>query len=198
MDLSTLDGLLKTHITHLQDLYGQLGASKDVVPSKLQELHASLVGTVQQQRQSAEEEVKAVQDRIASLTTSIAHKRAQLSGGASTSVTSTPAVTSDKSETLLQEQERLEREEVTLERDVQMRVKQIAQIAKDVKSYRTLLGSDFLESIDIHDQASWVDTDLSLSKVSFLQERLAQCKAEMVSPQRLSERDCQNRFVDTW
>lgn len=181
MDLSTLDTLLKSHISHLEGLYGQLGAPKDTVPQKLQELHNALVGTVQQQRQSAEDEVKEVKERVQGLEGTIARKRAQLSGAIGTSTSTTTDSASDASETLLQKRERLEKLDIALERDVQIREKQITSLLDQLRSYQSIVGPDFLASIELSDADIGNKADLTLTRLAALEKNVRQCKDEVVS-----------------
>lgn len=181
MDLSTLDTLLKSHVSHLEKLYKQLGAPSNSVPTKLQELHNALVGTVQQQRQAAEDEVKQVQESIQALEATITRKRCQLSGkSANQESTTTQTPPSDlDSESLLQRRERLEKEEVSLERDVQLREKEIKHALEQLETYRPILG-DFLDS-DEHESLFSNVADLSLARLQALGTKLSQCKDEIVS-----------------
>lgn len=181
MDLSTLDTLLKSHVSQLEKLYTQLGAPADSVPTKLQELHNALVGTVQRQREAAENEVKLVEDSIQALEATIARKRFQLSGDiADKDPTAIRASTTANvtSETLLQKQERLEKEDVALERDVQLREKQIVHVLNQLEEYRPVLG-DFL---DLDEKGSLVarTEDLSLARLQALEAKVTRCKEEIV------------------
>lgn len=184
MDLSTLDTLLKSHVSELEKLYKQLGAPADLVPTKLQELHNALVGTVQQQREAAENEVKLVQDSIRALEATIARKQSQLSGEAantnSASHATPPLLTAEvDSETLLQRQERLEKVDVALERDVQLREKEILHAVTQLEAYRPILG-DFLDSEEAGSRLI-ASTDLGLARLHALRAKVSQCKEEIVS-----------------
>lgn len=190
MDLSTLDTLLKSHVAQLQGLYDKLGAASDVVPTKLAELHSALVGTVEQQRQSAEHEVRQVKDSIHGLEATIARKQSQLSGEKiSTTSTARASSSTTAAETLLQRRERLEKQEVALERDIQIREKQILEATAQLESYRPILG-DFLDSPS--DEASLHNdgTSLSLARLAALEAKIQQCKQETVSVFRVSSVRC--------
>lgn len=183
MDLSTLDTLLKSHVSQLESLYEELGAPPESVPAKLQELHNALVGTVQQQRQTAEDEVRQVKECILALEATIVRKRCQLSGESSgpeatTTSTSTTSTSRTGSETLLQQKARLEKQDVALERDIQIREKQISEVLRQLDSYRPILG-DFLDTDG--DGGNSSATDLSLTRLSRLQQKVSQCKEEVVS-----------------
>lgn len=65
--LNTLRELLTGHASHLGELYASLGASDDVVPSKMQELHQALVSCIENQRNQAEEEIAAVHRELNAL-----------------------------------------------------------------------------------------------------------------------------------
>lgn len=65
--VNTLRELLTGHASYLGQLYASLGASDDVVPSKMQELHQALVLCIENQRKQAEEEIAAVHRELESL-----------------------------------------------------------------------------------------------------------------------------------
>jgi hypothetical protein len=187
MDLSTLDTLLKSHVNQLTSLYTQLGAPGDTVPSKLEGLHRALVGTVEQQRHEAEEEVKEVKSRIERLEATILRKKSQLSGVSLPLAPSSITTSVSNNETLLQQKDRLEKEEVALERDVQIREKQLREIVSLIEGYTPVLGQDFIDEISSGSsnpgQPTIIDnkTDLSLDRLAKLEKILSSCKDEIVS-----------------
>lgn len=65
--LGTLRELLTSHSNHLSELYASLGASEDVVPSKMRELHSALVSCIEEQSEQAKEEVAAVHKELEAL-----------------------------------------------------------------------------------------------------------------------------------
>ena len=188
MDISTLDGLLKAHVTHLSSVYDQLGASPETVPSKLRELHSALVGTIERQRAAAENELAETRDCIRGLESTIKRRHLRLAGNRNPSPAEQTASNDAKPETLVQRRARLEAEDVALERTVQAREKQLCEVLFRLAAYRPLLGSDFLASVQADgptlmtpESVSQQDTDLSTSHLESLETKVKACQAEVVS-----------------
>lgn len=70
--MTTLAEALAAHTQHLTELYARLdGSPQATVCKKLDELHAALVGTIDEQKRTAEGEVKAVEDECEDLQTQL-------------------------------------------------------------------------------------------------------------------------------
>jgi hypothetical protein len=187
MDLSTLSSLLQDHTAELTSLYGQLGASADTVPAKLEELHAALVGTVKQQKDAAVAELAEVRERVHGLRLTLERKRRRLGEGR----TSTGG---SESETLLQLRERLEKEDVTTERIVQAREKLFMDARKRLEAFVDALGAEVVHGMGSNginsrspsSNSEGVSTvsaeeDLSLERLNALEKSVSRCHAEVVS-----------------
>lgn len=188
MDLSTLDNLLKTHVTHLEKLYTRLGTQDDIVADKLQQLHAALIATVDQQRKAAEDEVKLAEERIAELKEAVLVKQIRL--GDMKETANRQGVLESSSPSLQQQQAALEAQNTSLARELQRRAERIEKLRQSLARFGKCLGTDFMEGLEEeHVRIRSKSGDMSHQVVASLESWLGRCQQEQVRITRTAMHD---------
>jgi hypothetical protein len=173
-DMSTLESLLVSHRQTLTTLYTKLSpAPLPLLTGKLDELHAALVSTVEQQRVEAEKQVDEVERRLKRSWEKVGEWRSALgeSDGAGKTRGEGPLlVLVDSVEAVLEGMRSRMEERGQLIVGLQKRLGELGDVVG-----REWLGVE-LENVE----EGWDGLDLRLERMSTLEREVMRCEAEIV------------------